>query len=198
MKLWTIQPIEWYEKLLAEKIIYGERKYVEPDFLFGFEWLIKMMEKRIGKKPIIDCFPIWAWYQYLTANKMRPDLRESGHLEKGEAGVRVEIEKNESEVLLSDYGLWHYPLGMHCYIGNSEEDERTFETKLADKKLDDRGFKELPRDIQNTIQDSWLKIFDLNFDCPYYTTKKEKKSIQATFWSLSLDEVVKVDKFIAR
>lgn len=152
MKLWTIQSIEWYEKLLSEKIIYGERKYAEPDFLFGYDWFIKVMEERIGKKPTNDCCPIWAWYQYLSVDKRRPDLRETGHLEKGEAGVRLEIEKDDNEVLLSDYGLWHYPLGIYYYIGDSEEDEGMFEKKLANKNLAGKDFKDLPQDIQITIQ----------------------------------------------
>lgn len=113
MKLWTIQPIEWYEKFLIEEKIYGERNYVESNFLLGYEWLIKVMEERIGTRPLNDCFPIWAWYQYSSVDKKRPDLRETGHLEKGEVGVRIEIEKDDNEVLLSDYELWHFPLGLH-------------------------------------------------------------------------------------
>ncbi len=198
MKLWTIQPIEWYEILLNEKIIYGERKYVEPDFLYGYEWLIKVMEERIGKRPLKDSFPVWAWYQYLATNKMRPDLRESGYLEKGEVGVRIEIEKDEKEVLLSDYTLWHSPLGNNYYIGESENDAMKFEKMLEDKKLDKVEFEKLPTDIRKQIERSWLKVFDLDYDCPYFAHKKEDKSIQASFWSLSVDEIVKVDKFIAR
>ena len=41
--------------------------------------------------------------------------------------------------------------------------------------------------------------FDPDFEELYnYYNITEKKSIQATFWSLSLDEVIKVDEFIAR
>jgi hypothetical protein len=198
MKLWTIQPIEWYERLLTEKIIYGERKYVDSYFLCGYEWLVKVMEERIGKRPSNDSFPVWAWYQYLTTKKIRPDLRESGYLRKGETGVRIEIEKNENEVLLSDYDLWHSPLGNFFYIGESEKDTLKFDKMLKNKKLDKVDFEKLPIKIRKRIEESWLKVFDMNYDCPYFAREKKDKSIQATFWSLSLDEVVKVDKFVAR
>jgi hypothetical protein len=40
-----------------------------------------------------------------------------------------------------------------------------------------------------------VNFFNLSFDDPYFTKPVEKKSIQATFWELHLDEVQKVDKW---
>jgi hypothetical protein len=41
-------------------------------------------------------------------------------------------------------------------------------------------------------------IFDMNFDLEYYTLPFEEKKIQATFWRLKLDDIIKADKFIAK
>ena len=47
MQLWTIQPIEWYEKLLKDGNIYGRREYIESDFLQPYHWLMKKMNESI-------------------------------------------------------------------------------------------------------------------------------------------------------
>lgn len=52
--------------------------------------------------------------------------------------------------------------------------------------------------IKSIVETSWYKIFDLNYTTEYATNKKEQKSIQATLWKLSVEEISKVDYFIAR
>ena len=52
--------------------------------------------------------------------------------------------------------------------------------------------------MKNKIQKSWQRIFDMNYAPKDISWYFEKKSIQATFWSLKLSEVIKVDKFTAR
>ena len=51
---------------------------------------------------------------------------------------------------------------------------------------------------RNQIEESWEKIFDMDFNLEYYTLPLEKKKVQATFWELQLKDVIKVDKFIAK
>ncbi len=87
MKLWTVQPIEWYEKLCNKGIIYGEKKHIEwineEMFNNAYIWMLIEMQNRIGIGEKTDGYPIWAWYQYNTVKQRRPDLRGSGFLEKG-------------------------------------------------------------------------------------------------------------------
>ncbi len=48
------------------------------------------------------------------------------------------------------------------------------------------------------IKASWVKIFDMDY-CPKYSASPfDKKSIQATWGSLSVDEFIKVDEFVAK
>ncbi|WP_304342657.1 DUF3841 domain-containing protein [Chryseobacterium koreense] len=122
MKLWTIQPVEWYEKLLENNIIFSEQKYleIEDNFLRAYEWMIFQMEARISNKPVKNMFPIWAWFQYNNAQNQRPDLRNVGFLPKGTKGVRIEFDKKDEAVLLSDFNLWAYVLN-YWYIADNEK-----------------------------------------------------------------------------
>lgn len=64
MKLWTIQPIEWYKKLCEDDIIYGDKKHIElieMDFFnYAYNWMRKEMEVRIGRATPKGSYPIWA------------------------------------------------------------------------------------------------------------------------------------------
>lgn len=201
MQLWTVQSIEWYNELLKNGIIQGERKHITTDWefsLLGYHWLMNKMDEKIGKRPFPECFPVWAWYQYTDSNKRKPDLRSTGFLPKGTKGVRIEINKNENDVLLSDFMLWSIPFGYQSFIGQNEEESEAFEKMLERKGFDKKNIGKLPKGIQTEIIKSWDKVLDLDFDDPYHTSPKDNKAIQATFWTLSLNEVIKVDDFVAR
>ncbi|MEZ5672958.1 MAG: DUF3841 domain-containing protein [Thiotrichaceae bacterium] len=188
MKLWTIQPSPWFEKLLAEGSLSGERKYIDRGFLPGYAWMVASMERLIGGRPNPDAFPIWAWYQYMDSSQKRPDLRRRGHLPAGTEGVLIEIEKAENEVLLSDFELWHFPLSFHSYIADSEEDDEAFE-KLIIQDL---------KAGKNLIEKSWEKVLDMDYCTPYAASSREEKRIQATFWTIKKEEIIRVKRFIAR
>ncbi len=155
------------------------------------------MEQRISPKPFDDALPIWAWYHYYNSRKKKTDLRNSGLLQKGQKGVRIELKKRKSEVLLSDFDLWHIPL-MYCYIPDDDSDDKAFDNLLDAYGVDFIDKEKYPKEIQQKVIDSWQKIFDMDY-CPDYSAKPfEQKSIQATFWSLAVDEIEQVDEFIAR
>lgn len=199
MKLWTIQPKEWYDKLQEQNVIFGEKQYVPYFLLDAYDWLIDEMDKRIGEKPHFDCYPIWAWYQYDSEKKPKPDLRCSDHLKKGTHGVRIEIEKKDKDVILSDFTLWHFPITKH-YIADSESDNMEFDNLLEKNGFiySDPDFESIPTVLKNQIINSWNKILDLKYLSAYQSGNISEKKIQATFWSLNVNEIVKVTEFIAR
>lgn len=178
--------------------MFGDKQFVWEEFLFGYDWFIRQMKVRIGKIPFPECDPIWAWYQYSGSKNRRPDLRNSALLKRGEKGVCIQIEKKDSEVLLSDFHLWSYPLSFKMYLGNFEQDSLDFDKFFEKRNLDSLNFDTFPLEIKHKIVKSWDKIFDLYFDDPYHAHKRSDKSIQATFWSLSINEITKVDYFTAR
>lgn len=197
MILWTIQPSEWYDELQKTGTIHGNKKHVYEDFLPSYHWLMKRMDERIGERPFPECYPIWAWYQYSNSNKKRPDLRSRAFLPKGTKGVRVEFVKNEKAVVLSDFELWHHVLN-YWQIDDTEEISDQFDRLLEYYNIEFTDKENYPAEIKQRLEKSWDKILDMNYAPEYAAQPFDKKSIQATFWSLSTSEIVKVEEFTSR
>lgn len=198
MVVWSIQPVAVWELLQATGVLRGDSRYVYEPFLPAYCWLVEQMEQRIGPPPLPGAFPVWAWYQWGSAQKPRPDLRATGHFNKGEKGVRIECELADERVLLSDFILWHNVL-CDGYIPLSEEDNQAFEAEWGDDHPDDPDADRLARaHLRPKIVASWQRIFDLDWEEPSCTSKREAKAIQATFWELRLEDVRRVQEFTAR
>lgn len=198
LQLWTIQEESKIHELSSSGRIICTKNDHSKEWENEYQWMANQMEKRIGKPDVKNQYPIWAWYQYKDKENKRADLRKSGHLPKGTKGIRIEFKKDINEVLLSDFVLWHYPLSYKTFIASDEKELIKFEGKLKQLELDKVNFSELPTEIRNEIIGSWDKIFDLKFEEKYYTNKIDKKMIQACCWEIREEEIVKIDKFIAR
>ena len=174
------------------------------EFLGSYLWMAEQMEKRLKvQRPSQDAMPIWAWRQWEGANRLKPDLRASGHLPSGVQGVRVECRLDDRRVLLSDFDLWHYVLN-YWYLPTSERDGNAFEKKLAGVGLSFYKFNHsnpLPHaQYQREIKRSWERIFDVSWTDRRraIANTPEKKSIQATLWEICLEDVVETKEFTAR
>lgn len=194
--LWTIQDQQGWNELQSKGILIPKSKFVHPDFKEGYDWLRIQMNEKIGKPKRKNQYPIWAWFQYLDAKKKRPDLRGTGFLPTGEIGYRIEFQKDSKDILLSDFELWHYVLNQ-WYLGSNIKDQEDFH-ELEDSRYKGLSYQGYPKSIKNKIQKSWQRIFDMNYAPKDISWRMEKKSIQATCWSLKLSDVIKVDKFMAR
>jgi len=198
LKLWSIQDESRLDEIKSNgKLICTQNKYSE-DWDKEYRWMTKHMKKRIGNPELKTQYPIWAWYQYQNKNARRPDLRRRAHLPSGTKGIRIEFEKNENEVLLSDFILWHFPLSYKSLIASTEKEDKEFQSKLKRLKLDKINFSKYPKKIKEEIENSWLKIFDMEFEEKYATYRNDEKMIQACCWEISEEEIVKIDKFKAR
>ena len=192
MRLWTVQPVEVWGILQKQGYFICDPKksdYLSTDWGFKepYDWLVKQMEYRIGKRPKGVKYPIWAWHTRDWKYK-KPDLRNIGLGNKGEKSVCIEIEIPDNEVLLHDYDAWHYVLNKWWYDDSlSEEDwERKHE-----------WFDRLPYEKQKMLTEkSWERIFDVIPFKNEWTSKG--RYIQATFWVLYLKDVKDVRYFIAR
>ncbi len=198
MVLWTIQSIEAWRELQLSGYLRVEPRYIDKYFLPSYTWMAKQMHERLRFRPSKDSLPLWAWYQWQGAKKRKPDLRSSGHLPKGEKGVRIEFEINDSLVLLSDFELWHYVLN-YWYLPSSEEEGEAFELELAKQGLSFFKTKPLPNlAYHRKIEESWERIFNIEWVKEGLASPKAEKAIQATFWELSVDDVKSFREFIAR
>ncbi len=198
MRFWSIQAANKLDELKSTgKLICTDNNHF-PEWSSGYKWMIRQMNEKIGLSKCKNQYPIWAWYQFEDSKHKKPDLRKSSHLPSGTSGIRIEFEKEIESVLLSDFFLWHYPLSYKSIIANNEKECNEFELRLKTLELDKTQFNDLPSGIQNEIEISWQRIFDMDFDNEYYTHPKENKKIQACCWDIKEKEIRRIDKFIAR
>lgn len=65
-----------------------------------YQWMLEQYQKRIN--PAANSL-VWLWPE-------RPDLRYSGYMERGTRCYLVQVKLDPSDVLLSDFHIWHIPL----------------------------------------------------------------------------------------
>lgn len=203
MKLWSLQTEKAYQKL--EKTgtlrIYDDT-HIEKSFIRAYDWLVGEMCKRVGAPPEGVRYPIWAWYQW-EGKRNRRDLRCGGYAERGTPMVQLTIDIDDKHTLLSDFDEWHYVLNF-WYLSLNERESNRFEAAYEQE-----GFQFL--DMANSsitnpkiekyrqqIIASWQRVFDIWKESPWCGADINQKSIQATFWELRMDQVLKVEHFIAK
>ncbi len=188
MILWTIQEEEIYNKILSDGVYRcdPDKSWMGRDCSDSYMWMSEQMKKRIGEQPKGVTYPVWAWYQWEDERK-KPDLRKErwGNGKKGDRFACMEIDIPETEVLLSDFDLWHFVLSDFLISYSEEEDtllEKKYDTLAPSKKL---LFK----------HKNWERVFDLT---PARNDWIEiGSSIQATFWELKKEQIKKVRFFTA-
>lgn len=109
-------------------------------------------------------------------------MRQRGHLQSREYGVRIEFEVPEHLVLLSSFDGWHAVLNNHCLALNDAE-------YIAYEQLEKVSAKD---EFETIKKRSWLKIFDLSL-----LPDPNSYEIQAVLWEIKIEWVKKVDFFIA-
>ncbi|WMJ22919.1 DUF3841 domain-containing protein [Paludicola sp. MB14-C6] len=187
--IWTIQRLDVLNELekfgvynVREENIIWESS--DTDALRAYDWICQEMNNRISVPPTGVKYPIWAWYSW-EGKRKKSNKRRKGYAERGTPVVLITLDIPDQKVLLSDFDLWHYALN-HWYLPTSEEDNANFESQEEMQKED-------------LIQKSWQHIFDISSKyTEYICTNPNKKWIQATFWELKSDNIISIEKFIAK
>lgn len=197
MRLWTIQSAAAWQALQQHGILRCDPAYSDPDWAEAYAWLVAQVRQRIGQPAICQAL-LWAWYQWNTVHTPRPDLRTTSLLPRGMKGVRLEVEIDESQVVLSDFELWHYVLN-GSYLAESEADDEAFYAELhAQGYAPATPLPLLNPALATKIRTSWLHIFDLDWAPPDIADPRSAKSIQAVVWEVTLQQVRRVKEFTAR
>jgi len=205
MLVWTIQPYEVWEKLQHDGLLYSPGPELLDEvwrWRTAYDWLAEQMERRIGPRSRPGIYPLWAWYQWRDAIHRKPDLRSS-QLAPGTRGVRLACEIPNDQILLSDFIHWHHVLN-YSYYSLSQAEDDAFESEMAFHGLIRGLVSEGPLSdpvYHQRILDSWERIFDLDSvgDPDWLVGEtKDKKSIQGSFWQLSLDQVRAITIFTSR
>jgi len=151
------------------------------------------LTKRIGAPPHPEAAPLWGWYQWEDEARMRPDLRAVRHHWKppGEY-VLLECELPDEAVVLSDFDAWNIILN-NRYVGISDEDEDAY--AAVRRKYDLRPSEELAENLRTIFYRSWERVIDMDVLTEPDWHAMKKKSIQACFWQIGLDEVKSFRRF---
>ena len=168
VKVWSIQTEGAFERLREKGRLYGDWRRVWRHFKQPYRWICSQMESRgieLNGKP-----PMWAW-------ERRPDLRRSGHLEKGEKGFLLELDVPGNLVLHSHFGAWHCVLNDHYMPVSDDELEGMFDH---------------PR---HEVEASWERIFDREVMA---RIPGHDDVYQATFPTIELDYVQSTKEFTSR
>jgi len=188
MRVWSVQPLELYEKLKRDGVLHCDIELSEcageRAILAAYDWMCEQMRNRIELPPKGARYPFWAWHTVDWKHK-KPDLRRREFRNRCRPAVCLELEIPENQILLSDMENWHVVLndGFFC-CSNSQ----------ADYDRVNAWFEALPPDRQQDAKlKSWENIFDITPAATDWLIKG--RYIQATFWELNLNQIVSVRHF---
>lgn len=194
MRLWTIQPIEFYDTLRKNGVVYCDREsWYCREFRVMYDWMALEMSKRIGNPPRSEIrYPLWAWYQYFCRKRPKPPVSPDMFEDEEKLGVVLEIEIPDNEVLLSNFDLWHIPM-----MGQPISDDKHLQKRLDEFRAKHGikcTFHDYPEDLQKDIMATWNQIFDLRTKLKRWESRAMwNRPIQACFWELRLEQVMKVE-----
>lgn len=125
MKFYTVQS-QGTMKRAREKGVYSSDKkhWFEPK---AYPWMIEKYNEKLKKSAESL---LWLWDK-------KPNVDGSGWGETGKVMELIEVELDEQEVVLSEFGLWHYVLNgwtIQLYENEDIEMEKSWE-RIFDKEL---------------------------------------------------------------
>ena len=196
MRLWMIVGEPALAVLERTGRLVADGRRVDRDFKPAYRWMARQMAQRIGAAPRNAAYPLWAWAHWLVG-KHRPDMRFSGHGMPGAACFRLTLEMPKSDVLLSDFDLWHFVLN-GSYIAASEVEDEAFDGELATAGAPLAG--PYPEPFRRRVEQSWQRVFDLDRTGvdPAWHGSTDERAIQATLWQVQASQVRKIERFTAR
>jgi hypothetical protein len=163
--VWTIQPVETWERLQTSGRLYTDGRRIPSELRFAYRWMRQQMQSRISGYG--GRYPWWGWAY------PKPDLRRAGHLPRSTRGVRLELELPRStrgvrlelelldeEALVSDFNAWHAVLN-RGYLALNETEFDDFYRRF-DAAVRDPHAWPTPEPWHTAIVSSWERIFDLD------------------------------------
>lgn len=191
MRLWTMQYRHVLDVLEKDGVYRTDESLIDmPEFLVAYDWLCEKLDNK-SPKPENVKYPVWAWFRFNSKEK-KPDLRHSCYGHRGDEMVCIELEIPDEYVLLSDFDLWHFVLNKwwlyDCFRQGYGED---------DHDADEAWFKSLTKEQQEDEKEkSWERIFNIEpFESDWIA---RGQYVQAVFWEIRKEWVVKTQNFIAR
>lgn len=167
---WSLQTLEAWEE--AQKIGYLEGFEKYATFSEEYRWMIEQMKKRLDNYN--DEYPIWLWLK-------KPDMRSTGHMGSYTKCVRLTIELEDENVLLSDFDDWHSVLN----DGFCADNEREYDDYYLGQ-------------LNLTKEESWERIFDFDRVRDPEWVGRGEREYQGVTGRIYLSKIKKVEHFTAR
>ena len=185
MRSWTRRQPAELEAVKRTGFLKTATAKADLDPLVAYDWMANQLRVRIGHPPSNVTYPIWVWKYCYGTFKPRPDLRTRCLLPKGTAGVLLELDLPENQVLLSNFDAWHAILNNHHYSPNDAEYEK-IEALSALKSSNHPDLIQLKKA-------SWERIFDLSL-IPDPATY----AVQGVVWQVPIESIKKTTFFTAK
>lgn len=208
MLLYSVQPLSVWNALSEGRVVTATpfdndpqiREGADPSWREAYTWLSEQMRARcIASLPdeSVPAFPMWAWHWYNGMNSRKPDLRTRTMRDWSltQRMVLLNLDVDDSRVLLSDYDGWHWCLN-YWYLARARETQafqRDVKNALGTSYF---KTKPLPDPVYDAkLRKSWERMFDLNAMRPILETPMKKQIVQATLWQLAKTDVVAAVEF---
>lgn len=180
MRLWSAQALDVYE-LIKDRGVYRmdpEKASCYEDFREAYDWLVREMERKVGKRPDGVLYPVWAYAVY-DGKSREPDLYSLGG--PGEEFILFELEIPDDRLVLTEYDTWHYVLNKWFYC--RVKDEEDFRSR-------NDWFDALPPEEKEKVMErSWQAVFDTELR-DNGEWDRNGRFVQATFWELRTEDIV--------
>ena len=132
-------------------------------------------------------------------------MRAAGYAERGKKFALLTVEIEDSNVLLSDVDAFGCCVMNYSYAPLNQNDDEEFEREYERRGVtwDDWRNENVQTNevkyIREKVVKSWDRVFEIDIeDDGYLWGQNSEKSIQATFWQLKIDQVIKAEFFTAK
>lgn len=166
---WSLQTEEAWKMAKTNGYLAGIAEYAM--YPKEYLWMIEQMRKRLTN--FYGEYPVWLWIR-------KPDMRSSGHFESNTKCIRLSIELDERDVLVSDFDGWHFVLNDSFNADCEKEYDNFYAGKLSISK-----------------EESWERIFDLKRPRDIEWSGNNEW-LQGTTGKVPLNKIKKVEHFISR
>ncbi len=187
MRLWTIQTPDVLEMLEGGTVYRCDPARCARRDRFAlhlsYGWMADRMDERGIVRPEGVLYPVWAWYAQ-SGRRGRPDLRLGGYAERGKEMACIEIEIDDDRALLSDSDDWDYVLN-GWYLNPGRNVDEYWENNRRLFGITDRNERE------RFVRDSWERVLSVG-------PETVGRSLQAAFWELRPEDVVRARRFVAK
>jgi hypothetical protein len=155
VQLWHIRPV-------CERVA-NELRYRADERDPAYVWLFEQLQCRgvVRSEEQVR----FAWYAYRGQARIRPDLRESGHLPRGTEGFLELWEVPVASTLIMQFEMWVHIMN-GWFVAESHEEMAWFERQ-----------PHVQRD--SLVRRNWPRVFERDWGDPEYWGQSADRALQA-------------------